>query len=120
MAFADPQSVTISGTAVSLPRTSSGQNSGKFTSNDGNVALSVADNYGGRTRRVLRLDHTKVAADPFLSGTNVSYNMSAYLVVNTPKVGYTVAEAKAVVDALVAYLAASTGARVTQLLGGEN
>jgi hypothetical protein len=46
--------------------------------------------------------------------------MSAYLVVNTPKVGYTVAEAKAVVDALVAYLAASSGARVTQLLGGEN
>lgn len=120
MAFADPQSVTISGTAVSLPRTSSGQNSGAFASGDGNVKLSVSNAYGGRTRRVLRLDHQKVAADPLISGANVSYNMSAYLVVNTPKVGYTVAEAKAIIDALVAYLSASTGARVTQLLGGEN
>jgi hypothetical protein len=120
MAFADPQSVTISGSTISLPRTSNGQNSGGFTSNDGNVKLSVSDSYGGRTRRVLRLDQTKVAADPFVTGINTSYNMSAYLVVNTPKVGFTVAEAKAVVDALVAYLAASSGARVTQLLGGEN
>jgi hypothetical protein len=120
MAFADPQSVTISGSTISLPRVSNGQNSGGFASNDGNVKLSVSDSYGGRTRRVLRLDQTKVAADPFVTGINTSYNMSAYLVVNTPKVGFTVAEAKAVVDALVAYLAASSGARVTQLLGGEN
>jgi hypothetical protein len=46
--------------------------------------------------------------------------MSVYLTVDTPVNGYTVAEAKYVVDALVAYLTASTGARVTQLLGGEN
>lgn len=120
MAFADPQSVTISGTPISLPRTSSGVNTGAFQSNDGNTKLTVSDTYGARNRRMLRLDTTKVAADPLLSGTNNSYSMSAYLVVDTPKVGYSVAEAKAVVDALVAYLAASTGARVTQLLGGEN
>lgn len=120
MAFADPQSVTISGTAVSLPRVSSGNNAGGFMSNDGNVKLSVSDNYGSRTRRVIRLDHQKVAADPLLTGANVSYNMSTYLVVETPKVGYTVAEAKAVIDAFVAFLSASTGAKVTQLLGGEN
>lgn len=120
MAFADPQSVTISGSAVTLPRTSSGVNSGAFASSDGNVKLSVSDSYGSRTRRVIRLDHQKVAADPLVSGANNYYAMSTYLVVNTPKVGYTVAEAKGVVDALVAYLTASTGAKVTQLLGGEN
>jgi len=42
------------------------------------------------------------------------------MVVDVPVNGYTVAEAKAVVDALVAYLTASTGAQVTKLLGGEN
>jgi hypothetical protein len=42
------------------------------------------------------------------------------MVVDTPVNGFTVAEAKGVVDALVAYLTASTGAKVTQLLGGEN
>jgi len=42
------------------------------------------------------------------------------MVVDVPVNGYTVTEEKALVDALVAYLQASTGARVTQLLGGEN
>lgn len=46
--------------------------------------------------------------------------MSTYIVVDTPTDGYTLAEAKQIVDALVAYLTASSGARVTQLLGGEN
>lgn len=120
MAFSDPQSVTISGTANSLPRVSSGVNSGGFLSNDGNVALSVSHSYGKRTRRVLKLDTSKIAPDPLISSQNIKFSMSAYLVVDTPVTGYTVAEAKAVVDALVAYLSASTGARVTQLLGGEN
>jgi hypothetical protein len=46
--------------------------------------------------------------------------MSTYIVCDVPKTGYTVAEAKDVVDALVAYLAASSGASITKLLGGEN
>lgn len=120
MAFADPQSVTVSGTAITLPRISSATNAGSFQSNDGNTRLSVSSTYGTRNRRVIRLDSTKVAADPLVSGANNYYSMSTYLVVDTPKVGYTVTEAKAVVDALVAYLSASTGAKVTQLLGGEN
>lgn len=117
--FTDPQSVTISGTAVSLPRTAAGTNQGGFASNDGLVTMKVADSYGSKIRRTLELGHSKIAADPFLTGVNNKYSMRAYLVVETPQVGYTVAEAKAVVDALVAYLTASTGARVTQLLGGE-
>lgn len=120
MAFTDPQSVTISGTPVSLPRTGSAPNAGTFTSNDGLVGLAVSSQYGKRTRRTLRLDHSKIAPDPLISSTNVIYSMSTYIVVDTPVTGYTVAEAKAVVDAHVAYLTASTGARVTQLLGGEN
>ena len=119
MAFADPQSVTISGTAISLPRTSQGLNSGGFKSSDGLTELSVSHQNGKRNRRLIKLQVTKVGADPLTSGVNNYYSMSVNVVVDTPKVGYTVAEAKAVVDALVAYLAASTGARVTQLLGDE-
>jgi len=37
----------------------------------------------------------------------------------TPPYGYSVAEAKQIVDALTSYLTASTGARATQWLGGE-
>jgi hypothetical protein len=120
VSFSDPQSVTISGSAVSLPRTGSGPSSGTFKSNDGLVQLDVSTSYGKRTRSSIRISHSKIAPDPLISSQNIKYSMSTYVVVDTPVTGYTVAEAKAVVDALVAYLSASSGARVTQLLGGEN
>lgn len=116
MAFADPQTLL----ATTLPRTSSGVNTGSFTSSDGNTKFSVSHLYGKRTRRTARLDFSKIAADPLISATNIKYSMSAYLVVDTPITGFTVAEAKTIVDGLVAYLTATSGARVTQLLGGEN
>jgi hypothetical protein len=46
--------------------------------------------------------------------------MSTYLVVDVPVTGFTIAETKQIIDGLTAYLTASSGARVTQLLGGEN
>lgn len=120
MAYADPQSVTINAVANTLPRTSSGTNTGVFTKDDGNVQLTVGHIYGKRTRRQIKLVHRKVAADPLLSGVNTSYSMSAYMVVDVPTVGYTIAEQKQITDAFAAYLAASSGANVTKLLGGEN
>jgi urease gamma subunit len=121
VAFADPQSVVIPVIGTVAPaRTSSGANAGTFKTNDGNVTLDFGHIYGKRTRRTVRLTHRKVAADPLLTSQNLEYSMSAYLVVDVPKVGYTVAEAKQIVDGLVAYLTISTGANVTKLLGGEN
>lgn len=118
--FADPQTVTINAVANSLPRTSSGVNQGAFTKDDGNVKLSLSSTYAKRTRRMARLDFSKIAADPLVSAQNIKYSMSAYLVVDTPITGFTVAEAKQIVDALTAWLTASTGANVTKLLGGES
>lgn len=120
MAYADPQSVTISGTPVSLPRTGSGPNAGTFTSADGLVRMTVSHAYGRRNRRTIRLEHAKVAPDPFVPSQNARYSMSTYIVIDTPTTGYTAGDAKAIVDALTAYLTASTGANVTKLLGGEN
>lgn len=120
MSFTDPQSVTINAVAQTLPRVSSGVNSGVFRKDDANVELTISHSYGKRTRRQVKLVHRKVAADPLLTGVNTSYSMSCYVVIDHPVVGYTVAEAKQVADALVAYLTASSGARVTQMLGGEN
>lgn len=120
MSFADPQSVTINSVANSLPRTSSGVDSGVFTKDDGTVKLSVSHSYGKRTRRSVRLEHAKVAPDPLISSTNIRHSMTAYLVVDVPVTGYSVAEAKQIVDGLTAYLTASSGGNVTKLLGGEN
>ncbi len=120
MGFSDPQSITISGSAKSMPRISSGNNSGQFATSDQLTKLSVSHTYGKRVRHMIRVDDSKIATDPLLAGQSVPVSMSAYLVVDVPLVGYDQAQQKAVADALVAYLTASTGARVTQLLGGEN
>jgi len=120
VAFADPQSVTINAVAQSLPRVSSGVNTGSFRKDDQTVALTVSHTYGKRTRRQIRLDFDKVAADLFQADVNLKYSMSAYIVIDTPEVGFTLAEQKQVVDALTAYLTASSGAKVTSVLGGES
>jgi len=120
MSYADPQSVTVNGTAVSLPRTSAGTNAGSFTSSDGLYQLGVASTYGRRIRRTISLSQSKVSADPLVPSQNVRNNMRCYLVVDTPVNGFTNTEAKYLVDALTAYLTAGTGSKVTQLLGGEN
>ena len=116
MAFADPQSVPISGSAVSLPRTSSGVNSGAFTSADSAVRLAVSHQYGKRNRRTVRLEHSKIAADP-LTSANTKYSMTAYVVFDVPTVGYSVTEANAVISAFTAWL---TSANAAKVLGGEN
>lgn len=120
MALSDPQSVTINAVAISLPRTSASPNAGAFTSNDGLVKETVSHQYGRRNRHLLRIDHSKIAPDPLISAQNIKYSMSFYVVADVPETGYTVAEAKQVVDGFIAQLNASSGALITKLLGGEN
>lgn len=119
MAFSDPQSITISGTANSLPRVSSGVSSGGFSAADSAVQLKISHQVGKRQRRTVRLEHAKIAADP-LTAANTKYSMTAYIVIDAPPVGYTVAEAQAVVAGLTKWLTDSTGANVAKVLGGEN
>lgn len=120
MSYTDPQVVTINAVPLTLPRVGSGVNTGVFSKDDGTVRLSVSHAYGKRTRRTIRIDHSKIAPDPLVSAQNIKYTMSTYIVCDIPVTGYTVAEAKQVIDGLTAYLTASSGARTTQLLGGEN
>jgi hypothetical protein len=120
MAYADPQTVTISAVANSLPRTSTRDNSGTFTKDDGTVKVVVSSLYGKRVRRTARIDHKKVAPDPLFPAQNSPYSMSFYVVADVPVTGYTVAEQKAVIDGFVTWLSASSGANITRLLGGEN
>lgn len=116
----DPQSVTISGTAHTLARTSSTENGGKFQNADATVTEVVSHQYGKRNRRTISIAHSKVAPDPLFPTQNAPYGMTVRLLVDVPKFGYTVAEQKAVIDGFVAQLNASTGALITKLLGGEN
>lgn len=120
--YSDPQSLTISGTATSLPRTSAGVNAGQFTTPDGAVVFDIRHQYGKRSRRTVRIDHSKIIPDPLLTNVNKVVSSSVYVVVDAPLVGYTATELKGLVDALAAWLAAGTGAanNTVRLVGGES
>lgn len=120
MSFADPQTITIGASTIALPRVESGRNESVYLSADGRVKLSASSAYGRRTRRVLRVDHSKIAADPFIPAQNVELGMSNYLVFDTPAVGYTSAEALEVFDGFRDQISASSDLLITKLLGGES
>lgn len=120
MSFADPQSITVNAVAQSMPRVSSGVNSGVFRKDDTTYELVISHGYGKRTRRTAKFTNSKIIADAYITDTNVKVSGSVSLVVDLPPTGYTVAEAKLIIDGFLAYLTASSGAKVTQLLGGEN
>jgi len=119
MALVD-QTVTINSVAISLPRTGSTLTSGQFESSDGLVSEVVSHQRGKRNRHMLRINHNKIAEDPFQSSVNAKYSMSAYVVFDVPPIGYTVAEQKQVIDGFLAQLNASSGALITKVLGNES
>lgn len=118
--LADPQSVTINAVANSLPRTTSAADLGIFNNADGTIELKITHQTSKRKRKTIRLDVKKTAPDPLISAQNIVYSMSAYLVVDVPPTGYTVAEQKLQVDGLTAWLTASSGANLLKVLGGES
>jgi len=120
MAFTDPQSITVSAVTSSLPRVSTGQGVSSYQSADGLITLTASHAYGRRTRRVLRVDHSKITADPFIPAQNTKVSMSNYIVFDVPPAGYTNADALAVYTGFKAVFTATSDALITKLLGGES
>jgi hypothetical protein len=121
MAFSDPQSIKISGTTTSLPRTSTGKGESQYTSADGLIDLQASSSSNGkRTRRVLRVDLSKISPDPYVPAQNVKLGTSCYLVFDLPVAGFTNAELKALYDGFIEAAQASSSALITKLLGGES
>nr|QDH86810.1 MAG: hypothetical protein H3BulkL172605e138_000003 [Leviviridae sp.] len=120
MAFTDPQSVTISGTTTPLPRTSTGDGTSKYQSSDGLITFTASTAYGRRMRHVLRLDHSKIAADPLAPAMNAKVSASVYLVIDEPNVGYDNTELLAIYTGLKTLVTASSDALVSKVLGGES
>lgn len=118
--FTDPQSVTVSGTANSLPRTGSGVNAGAFATADGAMSLQIANQYGKRIRRSISIQSKKYASDPTNPTLNKPVNATVRLTVDQPLDGFSNADLTALVVGFLANLTASTNANIGKLLGGEN
>jgi hypothetical protein len=117
MAFADPQAVTIDSASVDLPRTGFGPNSGRFTSADGEVSLEISHQSGGRLRHLVRLTDAQTVSNPLVPDQNIAVNMSAHLVIDMPRNGYTTAE---IADLAAALTTWATEANLLKVVSGES
>jgi hypothetical protein len=122
MAFADPQTVTISAVTTPLPKTFSSGSESAYVSSDGLIKLSANHSLvkQGRARRLLRIDHSKLTSDPFKPAENVKVSMACYVVFDLPPAGYSNAEALAVYTGFKTQFSAASDTLITKLLGGES
>jgi len=117
--YADPQSVTVSGSAKTLNRTGTSPDGAAYATADRAYRMNILHSYGRRTRHTIRFIADTLVANPLVAGQNVSQSMTVSVTVDTP-IGYDTAGAKAVVDGLLANLSATSGANITKLVGGES
>jgi hypothetical protein len=120
MAFADPQTITISGVTTSLPRTSTDGDEVSYTSSDGLYEMLASHDIGKRLRHLLRFNHSKLTADPFIPAENVKVSSSVYLVFDVPPAGYTAAELLAIYTGFKTQFSASSDTLITKLIAGES
>jgi len=120
MAFSDPLSITVSGVTSPLPRISVMEDESTYQSSDGLIQIQASHDSGKRLRHLLRVNHSKLAPDPFRPTENVKVSMSHYIVFDVPVAGYTATEALAVYTGFKTLYTATSDALVTKLLGGES
>lgn len=117
--LADPQSITIDGTAKSLPRVLTGTREGLFETFGTSISVETTAK-NGRARTVARLSQTKVTADPLVTTTNVVVSDSIALTINRPTQGFSNDEILKQVKGFVGWLTAATDANLIKIIAGEN
>ena len=120
MALTDPQSVTIDGSTISLPRISVGENKSTYKSADGDTALVATHTYGRRIRRTVRVDQQKISPDPFIPANNIRNSGSVVLFFDYPLGGFDSDDQLEAYKGLHGLLSASTYANLAKILGGES
>lgn len=120
MSLADPQSIKIGASTISLPRTFAEGTEGEYTSEDGLTVLKVANQNGKRKRQTVRVDVSKVLASVLLPSQNEEASMSCYIVVDRPKSGYSNTEALDVYKGIVEALSASEYKVLKAVLAGQS
>jgi len=123
MALTDPQKFKeVAGTEVTAPRVSSGDLKSEYATSDGLNVLNVStvESNSNRKRHLVRIDTNKLATNPYEETKKQNISMSAYVVIDRPVAGFTVAEAKKLVEGLVGLLSASTYSLTEKVLGSES
>lgn len=119
MALSDPQSVTVAGTALTLPRTVTNPMSSFYSDVDSGTDFSVRHDIKRRRRTAIRLDKEKIAADP-ITAVNQKISSSISVVIDAPVSGFTKTELKDLVLALTKWCTDGSAANLIKVLGEEH
>lgn len=115
--LASPQSVTYDSVANDLNRTIVDKTSSIYESSDGTLKLTVSHQESkSRTRHLVRLDRTVLAADP-LTSVNAYQKAGVYIVIDEPIFGFDNGDLDNQVDALLAWL---TTANISAILDNRH
>ncbi|DAD50103.1 TPA_asm: coat protein [ssRNA phage Gephyllon.1_6] len=123
MALTDPQKFKeVAGTEVTAPRVDTGNFQSVYETSDGlnTLTVSTSTSNSNRKRHLVRIDVSKLATNPYEETKKQSVSMSVYLVIDRPEAGFTVGEAKKLVEGLVGLLSASTYSLVEKVIGSES
>lgn len=120
MALPDPiPTITVNAVTYDFARVGMTDGNAIYRTATGLDKVTVSHQQKARNRTTLRLDRSKIAADPFDAGINQEYSMSTYVVWDRPKVGFTAAECDLHTQLLTAFLVAGTPDYGLRVLQGE-
>lgn len=112
MSFSDPQTITVNTVAKSLVRIKSDGFKSIYRTADEEFSFTISHQEAKkRTRRMVRVDQRKIAADP-LTAVNEWRNAGIYLVIDEPEIGFSDAELDYVVQALKTWLSTANVLKV--------
>lgn len=119
--LADPQGITLDTIPIVLNRTKVGDENCTYRSSDGAIQLRTSHQSGkGRTRRMIRIDHKVVAADP-ITAVNQLVSAGIYVVFDIPtNLSYSNVNLLLLWSAFTAYLTANSSAVVQKVAAGES
>jgi hypothetical protein len=113
----DPQSITYDTVAEDYIRIFSEGKSSTYRTADGTKEFIVSHQESGkRTRRMVRINLTEIAADP-LTAENAYQKAGAYLVIDEPAFGFDDTDLDNLVDALIGWL---TTANIAEVLASQH
>lgn len=108
----DPQVVTVNSVAQSMPRVESNGLKAVYLTNDENFRLDVSHtDTGNRVRSLAKITQRKVVTDP-LSSDNDYDTSSLQIVIDRPKVGFSLTELEQLRTGFLAWYSAATFAKL--------
>ena len=114
----EPQTVVIGANTRTLVKTESDKTRSVFTDRANGVRLEVSQSSGNRYRSLTKLTLTKIVTNP-ISGLLAEESVTAHLVIDRPRVGFTDTEVKEVVLGNLGWNTAATNANAIKVIAGE-